>query len=71
MNPNESEPRAGLSGTLRMLAVLAVLAAAVFGMLAVFDVIPREQLVDYGIKTLAALAILALAGIAIGLLSRR
>lgn len=66
-----SSSGSGLSGTPRMLAIITVLGAAVFGVLAVFDVIPREQLIDYGWKSVAALVILAVASVVIALLTRR
>ena len=62
---------AGLAGVLRLTAGLAILALAVLAALVVVDVVPREQLTNYGtrILLLALIAILASVGIA-GLLGR-
>lgn len=60
-----------MGGLMRMVGIIAVLALAAFGMLAVFDIIPREQLADYGLKTFIAIAIVAVAVVAITVLARR
>jgi hypothetical protein len=57
---------AGLGGALRVTAGLAIIALALLAGLAVMDVIPREQLTDYGTRVvlLAVIVALACAGIA-------
>jgi len=58
----------GLGGTLRLLAVLAVLVLAALAGLLLFDVIPREQLADTATKVFALLGIAAVAAVALGAL---
>jgi hypothetical protein len=57
---------AGLPGVLRLTAGLAIVALAILAALAVFDILPREQVTSYGrrILLLALIVALAAAGIA-------
>jgi hypothetical protein len=69
-NANESAPR-GLSGSLRAVAALCVLAIAVLGILVVLDVIPRSVFANVGVKLVAVGGIVAASVLALGLLSKR
>lgn len=71
MDPNAKEDTAGLSGTLRIVGVMAVLLLALLGILVVLEVIPRSALSEWATKIALVAMIIALAGGAIGLLSRR
>ncbi len=68
--PAETTPR-GLSGSLRTVAVLCVLALALTGILVVLEVIPRSAFTDVGGKVLAVGGIALVATLALGLLTRR
>ena len=67
---NEPEAQAGLSGTMRASAALAVVVIAALGVLVVFDVIPAEALKDWAGKAGISLVILIAAAIAITVLVR-
>lgn len=69
-NPSEDRP-AGLSGSLRALAALCVVALAVTGALVVLEVIPRSVFTDVGGKVLGVGGIALVAVFAIGLISKR
>lgn len=58
----------GLSGSLRLLAMLAVLVLAALASLLVFDVIPREQLAETATKVFALLGIAVVTVVALGAL---
>jgi len=66
MSQDPHQTGSGLGGTLRSIGVLAVLALAGLAALVVLDVIPREQLAEWGTKIglLAAIAVAAAGGIA-------
>jgi hypothetical protein len=61
----------GLHGSLRLVAVLCVLALALAGILVVLEVIPRSAFAEVGGKVLAVGGIALLATLALGLLTRR
>jgi hypothetical protein len=69
-NINEPEAQAGLSGTLRASAALAVVVIAALGVLVVFGVIPAEALKDWAGKAGLSLVIIVAAAIAIAALVR-
>jgi hypothetical protein len=69
-NPTEVAS-AGLSGSLRVVASLCIVALAVAGVLVVFEVIPRSAFAEVGGKVLAVGGIVLAASVALGLLSRR
>lgn len=71
MNDKSDNARTGISGATRLVAGLVVLALAVLGVLVVFDVIPRETLVNLSSKLVLCAAIFVAASVAIGMLSRR
>ncbi len=58
----------GLSGSLRLLAILSVLVLAALAILFVLDVIPREQFADAASKVFSLLGIAAVTVLAIGVL---
>jgi len=71
---NDPEQRTGgLGGTVRLIPVFAILALALLAALVVLDVIPREQLAEWGTKIglLAAIAVAAVVGIAAMMGGRR
>lgn len=70
MNPNEPESRSGLPAMLRAIGVLAVLALALIGILAVLDVIPMEELRQWFTKAGLVLAIVVATVIALFVLAR-
>lgn len=70
MDPNQPETRAGLSGALKAIAVLAIVIVALIGILAVTEVIPREALQEWMTKTGLVIAIVAGAAVALALLTR-
>jgi hypothetical protein len=69
-NINEPEARAGLPGTMRFFAALAVAVIAALGVLIVFDVIPAEALKDWAGKAGISVVIIAAAAVAITVLVR-
>lgn len=70
MNVNEPESRGGLTGMLAAIGALAVVVLALIGILAVFEVIPREALQAWFTKIgLTGLIVIA-AAIALALLMR-
>lgn len=71
MTQGENRPASGMAGVMRMVAIIAVLAAAAFGLLVVFDVLSREQIADYATRTFIGVAIIAAAAFAIGFIGRR
>jgi uncharacterized membrane protein SirB2 len=70
VDPNQPEAKAGLSGALRSIAVIAVLVVALIGILAVTEVIPREALQEWMTKVGLVIAIVVGAAIALALLAR-
>jgi hypothetical protein len=64
-------PSRGLSGSLRVLGALCVIALAVLGVLVVLEVIPRSAFTDVGAKIVAVAAIAVVTTLALGLLARR
>lgn len=72
MDPNHEDPTPrGVSGSLRAVAAVCLLALAVAGVLVVLDVIPRSAFAEIGGKLLAVGGIGLVAVLAIGLLARR
>lgn len=71
MNDSSGELRNGLSGASRLIIALMVLALAVLGILVVFEIVPRETLVNTSTKIFMAGGIFLAASLAIGMLSRR
>jgi|JI10StandDraft_1071094.scaffolds.fasta_scaffold215860_3 hypothetical protein len=69
-NGNQDES-AGLSGSIRAVLGLLVLAFALLGILVVLDVIPRESVGEIAQKGLLIAAIVVGSAVAMGLLSRR
>lgn len=70
MAPDDT-PRAGLPGTLKLIATLMVLALAALAGLLVLDVIPRETFRDMAGKLLALAGIAAVAALAIWAMAGR
>ncbi|HYG54723.1 MAG TPA: hypothetical protein VD965_05455 [Burkholderiales bacterium] len=70
MDPNQPDAKAGLSGVLRAIAVLAVILVAAIGILAVLEVIPREALQEWLTKFALVGAIVVAAAVALALLMR-
>jgi hypothetical protein len=71
-NPNpDLAPVRGTGGSLRAVASLCIVALAAAGALVVLEVIPRSTFADIGGKVLGVGAIVLVAALAIGLLSRR
>jgi hypothetical protein len=68
--PAEASPR-GLSGSLRTLAGLCVLALALSATLVVLEVIPRSAFAELGGKVLAVGGIALVTTLVLGLLARR
>ena len=70
MNPNQAESGGGLPGAMRAIGVLAVIVAALIGVLAVLGVIPDEALQEWFTKAGLVLVIVVAAAIAVALLAR-
>ena len=70
MNPNQAESGGGLPGAMRAIGVLAVVVAALIGVLAVLGVIPQEALQEWFTKAGLVLVIVIAAAIAVALLAR-
>jgi hypothetical protein len=71
MNVNEPESRGGLPAMLSAIGALAIVVLALIGVLAVFEVIPREALQEWLTKLALTGVIVVAAVVAIGLLMRR
>ncbi len=71
MNPNEPDPKVGLSGSLRAIGAMAVMVLALVGILAVFEIIPREALQEWLTKFGLVLVIVVAAAIVLALLMRK
>jgi hypothetical protein len=71
MNVNEPESRGGLPAMLSAIGALAIVVLALIGVLAVFEVIPREALQEWITKIALTGVIVVAAVVAIGLLMRR
>lgn len=69
-NGNQDEG-AGLSGSIRAVLGLVVLAFALLGILVVLDVIPRDAVGEIAQKGLLIAGIVVGSAVAMGLLSRR
>jgi putative effector of murein hydrolase LrgA (UPF0299 family) len=69
-SPVDSARGSGLTGTLKLIAVVAVLGLALLAGLLVLDVIPRESFKEFSTKLLSVMAIVGLASAAIALLLR-
>ena len=61
----------GLSGSLRFIAMLAVLLLVMLGITALFGWLPPEELRDAALKGFATLVLVAVASIALGALLGR
>jgi len=61
----------GLNGSLRLLAMLAVLLLGALALALVLDLLPRATLADTAIKGLSSLAILAVVTLVLGVLMNR
>ena len=70
MNVNEPESRGGLPGMLSAIGALAVVVLALIGILAVFEVIPREALQEWLTKVGLTGVIVIAAAVALALLMR-
>ena len=70
MNPNQAESGGGLPGAMRAIGVLAVIIAALIGVLAVLGVIPDEVLQEWFTKAALVFVIVVAAAIAVALLAR-
>ena len=70
MNPNQVETGAGWAGAMRAIGAVAVLAAAIIGVLAVLDILPRDMLQEWFTKTGLVIAIVVAAGIALAMIAR-
>ncbi len=70
IDPNEPESRGGVTAMLRAIGALAVLVAAMIGILVVLDVIPAEALNQWLTKAGLVLVIVVAAAIAIWALAR-
>ncbi len=70
MNPNEPESRGGVPALLRAVGALAVLVAALIGILAALEVIPAEALREWFTKTALVALIVAAAIVALWALMR-
>lgn len=68
---SDDTPRAGLPGTLKLIATLMVLALAALASLLVLDVIPRETFRDMAGKLLALAGIAVVAALAIWAMTGR
>ena len=64
------QPRGGLPGTLRLLAIVAVLMLAGMGVLVVLDVVPLAAMSELSIKVGLLAAIAALSSVIIWVLMR-
>ena len=70
MNPNQVETGAGWAGAMRAIGAIAVIAAALVGVLAVLDIIPHDVLQEWFTKTGLVIAIVVAAGIALAMIAR-
>ena len=70
MNPNQVETGAGWAGAMRAIGAIAVLVAALIGVLAVLDVLPKDALQEWFTKTGLVVAIVVAAGIALAMIAR-
>lgn len=70
MNPNQVETGAGWAGAMRAIGAIAVLAAAIIGVLAVLDILPKDVLQEWFTKTGLVIAIVVAAGIALAMIAR-
>lgn len=71
MSDNTSGTGGGLSGTARLIIGLVVVTLATMGVLVVFEVIPRETLVNVSSKLVFSAVIVLAASLGIGMLSKR
>ncbi len=70
MEINQPDPKVGLSGVLRAVAVMAVVVVALIGVLAVLEIIPREVLQEWFTKAGLVVAIVVGAVVALALIAR-
>ena len=70
MNVNQPESRGGLPALLSAIGALAVVVLALIGVLAVFEVIPREALQEWLTKVALAGVIVVAAAVALAMLVR-
>lgn len=71
--PNEATPesRSGLAGTLKLIAVVAVLLLALLAAGFVLDLVPKEAIAEVATKVVLVLVIAAVAAFLIGALVGR
>lgn len=70
-NDDESDPQpSGLTGTLKLIGIVALVLLAGLAILLVLDVIPREAFEDLAVKIAPVTGIVGAATCAIGLLIR-
>ena len=67
---DDTNPVSGLFGTLRLIAMMTVLAIAGLGVSAVLEVMPLAAVTELAIKLAALAAIVVVATVLIGLLMR-
>jgi hypothetical protein len=70
MNVNEPESRGGIPAVLSAVGALAVVILALIGVLAVFEVIPREALQEWLTKLALTCLIIVAAVVALAMLMR-
>jgi len=61
----------GMSGTLRLTAIIATVLLGGLAMLVVLDIVPREFLQDWSVKLVMVVGILAVVTLLVALLSRK
>jgi len=70
MNPNQVETGGGWAGAMRAIGAIAVLGAALIGVLAVLEILPREVLQEWFTKTGLVVAIVVAAAVALAMIAR-
>jgi len=61
----------GMSGSLRLVAMIAVALLGTLAILVVLDIVPREALQNWSIKLVLVVGILAVVSLIVSLLSRK
>jgi len=70
MQLEQPEPRAGIAGTIKLMALVAVVVLALFGILVALDIVPLEEVRAWLPQVLVLLGILVAAAVAVVLLMR-
>ena len=70
MNPNQAETGGGWPGAMRAVGAIAILTAAIIGILAVLDLIPRDWMQEWLTKAGLVVAIIVAAGVALAMIAR-